>query len=60
LAAGGSSLFVGTGGSNWTLVGSHTPGAGIVLSLVGLTAAQDLSDLRIPTDFDYIRFYAAP
>ena len=45
-------------GLSWTLVGSHTPAAGIVLSRVGLTATQDLADLRILADFDYFRFSA--
>jgi hypothetical protein len=45
-------------GATWTLVGSHTPSAGVLLSRVGLTAAQDLAAGAMPADFDYFNFSA--
>jgi len=38
-------------GAAWTLVGSHTPPAGLVYGYGGLSAARDLGDARIPADF---------
>jgi len=43
-------------GATWTLVGSHTPAAGVVYTKAGLSAARDLADARIPADFDFFEF----
>jgi len=40
-------------GDSWTLVGNHISSGATELSRVGLTAAQDLDDMRIPADFDF-------
>jgi beta-xylosidase len=46
-------------GLNWTSIGSHTPSAGIELSSIGLTAAQDQHDIQIPADFDFFHMEVA-
>jgi len=46
-------------GVTWTLVGTHTPVAEVGYTKVGFCAARDLSDARIPADFEYIRFRQA-
>lgn len=43
---------------SWTLIGSHTASGGVVLSGVGLTAAQDLEALEVPADFDFFEVAA--
>jgi hypothetical protein len=46
-------------GINWTSIGSHTRTAGIELSRIGLTAAQDQNDMRVPADFDFFHIEVA-
>ena len=41
---------------NWSYIGTHTMGAGVHLSRVGLSAGQDLGGSQIPADFDWFRF----
>jgi predicted amidohydrolase YtcJ len=41
---------------NWSYIGSHTIGAGVHLSRVGLSAGQDLAGAQTPADFDWFRF----
>lgn len=43
-------------GISWALIGTHTPNGAIVLSRLGLTAAQGAPE--IPADFDFFRLDA--
>ncbi len=43
-------------GTSWTLIGRHTPSSAIVLSKVGLNAAQGAPE--IPAEFDFFRLSA--
>ena len=48
--------FYSEDGTSWTLIGRHTPSGGILLSRVGLTAAQGTPE--IPADFNCFRLDA--
>ena len=49
------SAYYSANGTNWTLIGTHTPSPGVELSSVGVGNWGDLQDHRIPADFDFVQ-----
>ena len=49
------SAFYSEDDITWTLIGTHTLDPGVDPSAVGVSAWNDLSDLRIPADFDFFQ-----
>jgi len=47
--------FYSEDGTTWTLIGTHTVGPDIDLLVVGISAWNDIDDLRIPADFDFFQ-----
>ena len=46
--------FYSEDGATWTLIGTHTPSPGVDLWVIGVSTWNDLADLGIPADFDFV------